>query len=91
MNFGGFILLAVGYSFILSWIRNISRNRPFSGLYSHGLANAFIPFIPTIILQKNIQQPRFWIWVTLTFLIGILVTILRDKNCVSQNVQTTSE
>jgi len=79
MNFGGFILLIVGYSFILSWIRKISGNRPFSGLYAHGLANAFIPFIPTLILQKNIPQPRFWIWVTLTFIIGIIITLIRDK------------
>jgi hypothetical protein len=79
MNFGGFILLIVGYSFILSWIRKISGNKPFSGLYAHGLANAFIPLIPPLILQNNVPQPRFWIWVTLTFLIGIFITILRDK------------
>ena len=68
MNFGGFILLIVGYSFILSWIRKISGNKPFSGLYAHGLANAFIPFMPPLIMQKNVSQPRFWIWVTLTYL-----------------------
>jgi membrane protease YdiL (CAAX protease family) len=79
MNFGGFILLIVGYSFIFSWVRNISGNRPFSGLYIHGFANAFIPFIPTLILQKNIPQPRFWIWVSLTFIIGIIITLIRDK------------
>jgi uncharacterized protein len=79
MNFGGFILLMVGYSFILSWIRKISGDRPFSGLYVHGLFNAFIPLMPTLILQKNMPQPRFWIWVTLTLLIGILITIFRDK------------
>jgi len=82
MNFGGFILLIVGYSFILSWIRIISGNRPFSGLYAHGLANAFIPFMPTLIMQKNLAQPHFWIWVILTFLIGILITILREKKSV---------
>lgn len=79
MNFGGFVLLIVGYSFILSWIRKISGNRPFSGLYAHGLANAFIPLMPTLIMQKNLPQPRFWIWVTLTFLIGIIITALRNK------------
>jgi hypothetical protein len=79
MNFGGFVLLIVGYSFILSWIRKISGNRPFSGLYAHGLANAFIPLIPTLILQKDVSQPRFWIWGILTLVIGILITILRDK------------
>lgn len=80
MNFGGFILLMVGYSYIFSWIRNISGNRPFSGLYVHGLFNAFIPVMPTFIMQKNVPQPRFWIWVSLTFSIGILITILRDKS-----------
>lgn len=79
MNFGGFILLMVGYSFILSWIRKISGNRPFSGLYAHGLANSFISIMPTLTMQKDVPQPRFWIWVTLTFLIGILITILREK------------
>jgi membrane protease YdiL (CAAX protease family) len=79
MNFGGFIFLMVGYSFILSWIRNISENKPFSGLYSHGLANAFIPFMPTLIMQKNVPQPHFWIWVVMTFIIGIIITLIRDK------------
>ncbi len=79
MNFGGFILLIVGYSYILSWIRKMSGNRPFSGLYAHGLANALIPLLPTLIMQKNVSQPRFWIWVSLTFIIGIIITIIRDR------------
>jgi uncharacterized protein len=83
MNFGGFILLMVGYSFILSWILKISGHRPFSGLYVHGLFNALIPLMPTLVMQKNVPQPRFWIWVTLTFLIGILITISRDKKSVN--------
>jgi hypothetical protein len=66
-------------TFILSWIREISGDRPFSGLYVHGLFNAFIPLMPPLIIQKNVPQQRFWIWVTLTFLIGILITVLRDK------------
>jgi uncharacterized protein len=79
MNFGGFILLMVGYSFILSWIRKISDNKSFSGLYVHGLFNAFIPLMPTLIMQKNEPQPRFWIWVILTILIGIIITVFRKK------------
>ena len=80
MNFGGFVLLMTGYSFILSWIRKISGNKPFSGLYVHGLFNAFIPFMPTLIMQNNVSQPHFWIWVNLTLLTGILITILREKS-----------
>ena len=44
-----------------------------------------IPLMPTLIMQKSIPQPRFWIWVTLTFLIGILITILREKKSITQN------
>ncbi len=79
MNFGGFILLMIGYSFILSWIRKISGNKQFTGLYVHGLFNAFIPLMPAIIFQADVPQPRFWIWASLTLLIGIIITILRDK------------
>jgi uncharacterized protein len=82
MNFKGFILLTIGYSFIFSWIRQISGNRPFSGLYVHGLANAFIAIMPTIVMQKNMPMTRFWIWVILTFLIGILIPIFREKKSV---------
>ncbi len=83
MNFGGFIFLMIGYSFIFSWVRKISGNRPFSGIYVHGLANAFISIMPTLIMQKNMPQTRFWIWAAITFLIGILITVLRkgrEKN-----------
>ena len=80
MNFGGFILLTVGYSFLFSWILEISGRKPFSGLYVHGLANAFIPFMPTLNMQKDIPQPRFWIWVSLTFIVGVIITFFRTKN-----------
>jgi membrane protease YdiL (CAAX protease family) len=87
MNFGGFILLLVGYSFIFSWIREISGNRPFSGLYVHGVANAFIPLMPILILQKDIPQPRFWLWVSLTFIIGITITIFRKENAITDAIK----
>jgi membrane protease YdiL (CAAX protease family) len=77
MNFGGFMLLTVGYSFIFSWIRRLSGDRPFSGLYVHGVANAFIPFMPILDMHANMPQPRFWIWVSLTFIVGVLVMAFR--------------
>ncbi len=91
MNFGGFILLMVGYSFIFSWIRKISGNRPFSGMYVHGLSNAFISIMPTLTVQKNMPQTRFWIWVTLTFLIGIVITMLRKNRSMKLNDPRSAE
>ncbi len=83
MNFGGFLLLVTGYSFIFSWIREISGNRPFSGLLVHGVANAFIPFLPTLLMQQDVPQPRFWIWVSLTFLTGVIITLFRTQKAAS--------
>lgn len=88
MNFGGFVLLMTGYSFIFSWIRKISGNRPFSGLYAHGLANAFIPVMPTFNMQDGVTQPRYWIWVTLTLMIGVVITALRKKESLESTGQT---
>ncbi|MDP4227949.1 MAG: hypothetical protein Q8910_16440, partial [Bacteroidota bacterium] len=56
---------------------SISGFRPLSGLYTHGVANAFVPLMPILILQKEVPQPRFWIWTTLTFIIGIVITLFR--------------
>jgi len=64
----------------LSWTKKISGNKPFSGLYVHGLANSFIAIMPTLTMQKNMPQTRFWIWVTLTLFIGIIITVLREKS-----------
>ncbi|MRR22142.1 CPBP family intramembrane metalloprotease [bacterium] len=87
MNFGGFVLLMTGYSFIFSWIRKISGNRPFSGIYAHGLANAIIPVMPTFNMQDGVTQPRYWIWVTLTLMIGVVITAFRRKEHLSRSGQ----
>lgn len=79
MNFGGFALLMTGYSFILSWIRRISGNKPFSGVYAHGLANSFVSIMPTLLMDESVSRVSFWIWVILTFSTGIIITALRNK------------
>jgi membrane protease YdiL (CAAX protease family) len=84
MNFGGFVLLMTGYSFIFSWIRKMAGNRPFSGLYAHGLANAIVPVMPTFNMQESMNQPRYWIWVILTFITGIAITAFRNKSAMPE-------
>lgn len=79
MNFGGAFLLFIGYSFIFSWVRNIAHNKPFAGVYVHGLANSLISIMPTISMNKDESQPRFWIWVILTLIIGIIINFVRKK------------
>jgi membrane protease YdiL (CAAX protease family) len=72
MNFGGFIMLMLGYSFLFSWVREASGKRPLAGMIVHGTANAFVPLFPVVVLNVNAVQVRYWIWVSLTLAIGII-------------------
>ena len=71
-NFGGFIILMLGYSFFYSWVMEASGRRPLAGMIVHGTANAFVPLFPVIVLSVNAVQVRYWIWVSLTLAIGIV-------------------
>jgi len=80
MNFLGFMMLTVGYSYFFSWIMKSSGNRPLAGLIAHGTANAFVPIFPVIIMKPGAPQVRFWIWVSLTLIIGIVFLIININN-----------
>lgn len=77
MNFFGFMLSTIGYSYFFSWIIKSSGNRLLSGLFVHGTANAFIPLFPTIIMEHNVNQIRFWLYCIMVFIIGIIVVSIR--------------
>ncbi len=79
MNFFGFIMLTSGYSFFFSWVMKAAGGRPMAGLVAHGTANAFIPVFPVLIMQSGVQQTRFWIWVSLTLLIGVVFLFIQYK------------
>jgi membrane protease YdiL (CAAX protease family) len=81
MNFIGFIMLTIGYSFFFPWVVRASGNRPFSALIAHGTANAFIPLFPVIIMNKDVTQIRYWIWVSVTLIIGIIVMVIYIRKC----------
>ena len=77
MNFLGFMLKTIGYSYFFSWVIKESGNRLFSGLVAHGVANAFVPLFPWIILADNVKQTRFWIHGIIIIIIGIIIVITR--------------
>ena len=77
MNFFAFMLSAIGYSYFFSWVIKASGNRLLSGLFAHGVANAFIPLFPTLILEHNVNQIRLWIYALLIFTIGIFIVAIR--------------
>ena len=65
--FAGFMLLTTGYSWFFSWVRQASGKRTFSGIYAHGLINAFGSVFPTVEMTAGARQTRYWIWAGLAF------------------------
>lgn len=85
MPFAGFVLLMVGYSWFFAWVRQSSGKRTLAGVVAHGWSNAFVPLFPTLVMVKGTEQPRFWIWVSLTFVVGLVTMVHRShRNRVSK-------
>jgi len=78
MPFAGFVLLTTGYAWFHAWVRQVSGKRTWAGLMSHGWANAFVPLFPTVVMVAGAAQPRYWIWVSLTFVIGLITIALSE-------------
>lgn len=79
MHFAGFVLLIIGYSWFYAWVRQTSGKRTLAAMISHGWANAFVPLFPTIVMVEGAAQPRYWLWVSLTFVIGLVTMALRSR------------
>jgi uncharacterized protein len=79
MPFFGFMMLTTGYCWFFAWVRQASGKRTLAGLVTHGWANAFVPLFPTLVMAKGAAQPRFWIWVSLTFVIGLITMAIRSR------------
>jgi len=76
-NFAGFTIQTIGYSYFFAWVRQTSGKRTMACLVTHGMANAFILVFPTVLMIKGVPQTRFWLWVWLTFAIGITTMMIR--------------
>lgn len=79
MNFAGFMMLTMGYSFLFSWGVKACGGKPLFAMIMHGSANAFVPFFPVIIMAQGVAQPRFWLWVSLTLACGIPFVLLASR------------
>jgi uncharacterized protein len=72
MPFVAFALGNIGLCFFFSWVLKASGGRPLAGLIAHGTNNAFIALFPTIVLQPDALQTRWWIHQTLLLVVGAL-------------------
>jgi len=77
MNFFGFIILCIGYSYFFSWIIKESGERLLSGLVAHGVATAYAALFPYLLMTENVRQLRMWIYYILILGIGIVIVITR--------------
>lgn len=72
MPFMAFAIGAIGLSFFFSWLVKASGGKLLSGLVAHGLYNAFIPLFPTLVMESDALQTRWWIHQGLILVVGIL-------------------
>jgi uncharacterized protein len=75
--FVGFTLVLVGHSYFLAAIRQAAGKRTMAGLIVHGWNNAFVPLFPTIVMVEGAAQQRYWIWTSLSLLVGVLAMVVR--------------
>jgi uncharacterized protein len=75
--FVGFTLVLVGHSYFLAAIRQAAGKRTMAGLIVHGWNNAFVPLFPTIVMVQGATQQRYWVWASLSLLVGVVAMIVR--------------
>ena len=61
-----FLLLTTGYSWFFFWIRKVSDQRTFSGIYAHACINVFGSLFPIG------DHARYWLWVSFALVIGLM-------------------
>lgn len=65
-----FAMGTVGLSFFFSWVMKASGGRPLAGLVAHGVYNAYIALFPTLVMEADAAQPRWWIHQSLALVVG---------------------
>lgn len=72
MPFVAFTIGLIGECFFFSWVMKASGGRPLSAVIAHGTVNAFIPLFPTVVMEPDVLQIRWWIHQLLLLVVGAL-------------------
>jgi len=89
--FAAFVILTIGWSGIFAWIRQASGRRTASGPFAHGVANSCTFVFPMLATTGAVSHTRYWIWVTLTFIVGLLVSLRRQRRRSSRTEDRLAE
>lgn len=72
MPLAAFTIGLIGQCFVFSWVMKASGGRPLSAVIAHGTANAIIPLFPTLVMETDVAQTRWWLHQGLLLIVGIL-------------------
>jgi membrane protease YdiL (CAAX protease family) len=72
MPLAAFAMGLIGISFFLSWVMKAAGGKPLSAVIAHGTINAFVPLVPTLVMEPDVAQPRWWLHQTLLLVVGVL-------------------
>ena len=78
MNFIGFMLSCIGWSYVFSWIMDLSKNKLMAGLVVHGTINAYNVLFSSIAIETGDSIILSWIGTILVILTGIIIVIIRQ-------------
>lgn len=79
MPFIAFAIGCIGLSFFFSWVIKASGGRPLSVLIAHGAFNSFMALFPTLVMQHNVIQVRFWIHEVLILVVGSVFMLITAR------------
>ncbi len=73
-SFFAFLIYTVSTSIIIGWLYNASGKKLVVALIIHTTGNVAVPFFP-IMHMADVAQPGYWIWVSVSTLVAIYLTI----------------
>jgi membrane protease YdiL (CAAX protease family) len=77
VNIFSYVLFTIGFSYLLSWIIELSNGKLLSGVIGHANINSFAVIFPITVMENGSPQIRFWLFSILTFAFGVTVAIIR--------------
>lgn len=85
-SFFAFLIYTVSTSVIIGWLYNASGKKLIVPLIIHTTGNVAVPFFP-IMHMADVPQPGYWVWVSVSTLFAIFLTIWYMK----KNTRTIAE
>lgn len=84
-SFFAFLIYTVSTSIIIAWLYNASGKKLMIALIIHTTGNVAVPFFP-IMHMADVPQPGYWVWVSVSMLVAIGLTIWYKRKIKNNSV-----